>query len=128
MRTHSQLEHATLDLARHIWQPSKTLVLSSRSAFQDNYDKMADKEEEEGCLEAKPLKAAVGQPRSVSHWTFWLLYSTACVLLSSLQFGYNTTCINAPEEVLHYCLFTGVTFEILSTLAPFNFIPPSFSH
>ncbi|XP_020913744.1 solute carrier family 2, facilitated glucose transporter member 1 [Exaiptasia diaphana] len=34
-----------------------------------------------------------------ARWTLWLVYSTAvCILGSSLQFGYNTSCINAPEQ------------------------------
>ena len=39
---------------------------------------------------------------SKSGWTFWLIYTTSVVVLgSSFQFGYGTTCMNAPEKV--YC-------------------------
>ena len=35
-----------------------------------------------------------------SKWTPWLVYTTIVIVIgSSLQFGYNTSCINAPEEV-----------------------------
>ena len=33
-------------------------------------------------------------------WTRWLVLSTCVAVIgSSMQFGYNTTCINAPEQV-----------------------------
>lgn len=36
---------------------------------------------------------------SKSGWTFWLIYTTSVVVLgSSFQFGYGTTCMNAPEK------------------------------
>lgn len=38
--------------------------------------------------------------KSSAGWTFWLVYTAAVVVLgSSFQFGYSTSCMNAPEEV-----------------------------
>lgn len=52
--------------------------------------------------------------RRHANWTFWLVYSTAvCVLGSSLQFGFNTSCINAPEEVSQAFVY----FVYLSSLS-----------
>ena len=42
------------------------------------------------------------RPKSSSEcgWTFWLIYTAAVVVLgSSFQFGYSTSCMNAPEKV-----------------------------
>lgn len=37
--------------------------------------------------------------KSSAGWTFWLVYTAAVVVLgSSFQFGYSTSCMNAPEE------------------------------
>jgi len=41
------------------------------------------------------------RPKSSSEcgWTFWLIYTAAVVVLgSSFQFGYSTSCMNAPEK------------------------------
>ena len=40
---------------------------------------------------------------SKSGWTFWLVYTAAVVVLgSSFQFGYSTSCMNAPEKVISF--------------------------
>jgi len=50
--------------------------------------------------EASPLQHSNQTKKVNAKWTFWLVYSTAvCVGGSSFQFGYNTSCINAPELV-----------------------------
>jgi len=48
--------------------------------------------------ELLPTRSKYSSTRSA--WTFWLVYTTAVVVLgSSFQFGFGTTCMNAPEKV-----------------------------
>lgn len=47
--------------------------------------------------ELLPSRSKYSSTRSA--WTFWLVYTTAVVVLgSSFQFGFGTTCMNAPEK------------------------------
>lgn len=53
--------------------------------------------EEQSDNSKTPIEISTTQP---ARWTLQLAYATAvCILGSSLQFGYNTSCINAPEQV-----------------------------
>lgn len=55
---------------------------------------MDDELEDRSLLETRTTRPRQGK------WTFWLVYATTvCVGGSSFQFGYNTSCINAPQKV-----------------------------
>ena len=79
---------------------------------------MAEEERATGSLlnsERDELIPRREQPSSKSGWTFWLVYTAAVVVLgSSFQFGYSTSCMNAPEKVSFRIIlsFLGVTFRV----------------
>ncbi|KAK3730112.1 hypothetical protein QZH41_013755, partial [Actinostola sp. cb2023] len=69
-------------------------TMASKSAKYELTTEEEPEEEEESSK--TPSETSPAQP---ARWTLWLVYSTAvCILGSSLQFGYNTSCINAPEQ------------------------------